>query len=166
MRRLSVTIAVLTVLVHLGGPVLEACGAKFLVATRIARHQRLRYAASPANILVYQHTDDEGVVEFSAALHDVLENVGHTVTVVASEDDLQDAARTHDFNIVMMELDVARRLRTDVESWSPDSVVLPMVAFATRPQASRAREEFGLVLRLPAKKSALLSTVHDAHAGN
>ncbi len=170
MKRLSVTIAALTVLVHLGSPVLEACGAKFLVASSIARYQRLQFAANPANILVYQQTDHEGADDddlraFAAKLRDLLEGVGHSVTVVATENDLQAAARTRDFDIVMMYLEVARRLRSDVESWSPDSAVLPIVAFSTRPQASRARQEFGQVLKLPAKNSETLSTVHDTYTG-
>ncbi len=162
MRKLSVTIAVLTVAAQLGSPVLEACGAKFLVATRIARYQRALFAASPANILVYRHNNEEEVVEFAAALRTVLEDVGHTVTVVTSEGDLQNAARTSDFSLVMMDLDTARQLRGDVESWAPDSALLPIAAYATRPQASRARQEFGQVLKVPARRSEVLSTVHDA----
>ncbi len=162
MRRLSVTIAILTVLVHLGAPVLEACGAKFLVATRIARYQRALFAANPANILVYQHNSEEEVVEFAAALRTVLEDVGHTVAVVTTEGDLQNAARTNDFSLVMMALDAARLLRGDVESWSPESTLLPIAKYATRPQASRARQEFGRVLKVPARRSEVLSAVHDA----
>ena len=161
MRRLSVTIAVLTVAVHLGSPVLEACGAKFLVATRIARYQRALFAANPTNILVYRHNSEEEVIEFFAALRVVLEDVGHSVTVVTSQGELQTVARTNDFSLVMMELDTARLLRSDVESWAPDSTLLPIAEYATRPQASRARQEFGQVLKVPARRSEVLSAVHD-----
>ena len=167
MKRLSLAIAALMAFVYLGSPVLEACGAKFLVATRIARYQRLQFSARPANILVYQHTsDDEEVVALAEALRLVMEDVGHSVTVVESESDLQNAAEAEDFDIVMMDLDVARRLRSNIESWTPESALLPMVAYATRPQASRARQEFGQVLRLPAKRVELLSTVHETHTGD
>ena len=96
----------------------------------------------------------------------MLEDVGHTVTIAASVDDLRDAARTDEFNIVMMGLGEARRLRDDVGSWSPDLVVLPVMTYAARPDAARAKREFGQVLTAPALTIELLSTVHDAYAGN
>ena len=166
MRKLSVTIATLTILVCLGSPVLEACGAKFLVATRVGRFQKLLFAAHAANILVYRHSSDQKLEEFVVKLTGMLEGVGHTVMVATSEAELRDAARTHQFNIVMMELDVARQLRADVASWSAETAVLPMVTYASTPVAARAEREFGQVLKLPALTSALLSTVYDTYPGN
>ena len=165
MRKLSVTIAALTVLGYLGSPVLEACGAKFLVATRVARLQRFQHAASPANILVYQHASDTDTAEFAAKLQTWLENVGHSVTIAAAEDELRDAARTNEFNLVMMGLEEARRLQASVTSWSPDLALLPITLYASRSDAVRATREFGHVLELPALTGAVLSTVHDAYTG-
>lgn len=164
MKKLMVTTAVLAGLAHLGSPILEACGAKFLVAARVARYQRQQYTANPAKILVYRHTNDTEDVEFVAKLKGMLEGVGHSVTVAASEADLRDATRTHDFNIVMMEIDVARQLREDLGSWSPASTVLPIMLFATRREASGAKREFGQVIKLPAKENVVLATVHRAYS--
>jgi hypothetical protein len=145
-------------------PLFEAaCGAKFLVATRSARLQRLQRAARPANILVYQHDTDAGVVEFMGALRDTLAGVGHRVTIVESEAALRQAAQTSDFNVVMLQLDQARRLRGNVESWAPDASILPMAAFVTRPDAASAKEEFGQILALPTKTSQLFSVVQAAY---
>ena len=162
MRRLMVLVAVLAVVAHLGIPVLEACGAKFLVATRSARFQRAQRATRPANILLYQHNDDAGVGEFMAALQSTLKDVGHKVTLVATEAALHDTASNNQFNVVMMQLDTARRLRGNLKSWSPDAAILPMKEFVTRPEASRAKEEFGQMLALPVKTSQLFSVVEAA----
>jgi DNA-binding NtrC family response regulator len=163
MRRPIVVVAVLTVFAQLGVPVLEACGAKFLVATRSARFQRAQHVTRPASILLYQHDDDAGVVEFMTALQSALNGVGHKVTLVANEAALRNAASSNRFNVVMMQLEEALRLRADLKSWSPGAAILPMAAFLTRPQAARAREEFGQILALPAKTSQVFSVVQAAY---
>ena len=162
MRKLFATMAVMTAIAHLGIPVLEACGAKFLVSTRSAHSQRVQRATRPANILVYQHNDDAEGVEFMTKLQEWLKGVGHRVTVVPSEGALREAATTRDFNVVMMQLDEARRLRSDLMSWSPNTAILPMADFVTRPEAARAKKEFGQMLTLPAKESQVFSVVEAA----
>jgi CheY-like chemotaxis protein len=162
MRKCYVLIAVLTVVGFLGEPVLEACGAKFLVATRSARFQRMQRATRPANILVYRHTDEAGVVEFIAALESTLERAGHSVTLATSESALRTETQTGEFNVVMMQLDEARRLRSNLAAWEPGAAILPMAAFLTKPESSRAKQEFGQVLALPLKDTQLFAVVQGA----
>ena len=163
MRRLVTVFAVIAAVADVGSSVLEACGAKFLVATRSARFQRSQRAIRPARILVYQHSSDRGVVEFTPALQETLNGVGHTVTVVAGESALRDAAGSGGYDIVMLQLDEARRLKASVKSWLPNATILPMGAYVTRPAAAAAKEEFGQVLTLPAKTSQLFSVVQAAY---
>jgi CheY-like chemotaxis protein len=159
MRRLIVSAAVLTVCVQLGVPVLEACGAKFLAVTGSARLQRARHTTRPAAILLYQHDSDAGLVEFLAKLQKLLTEVGHSVTLVTSEAALRDAAANGEYNLVMIQLDAARRLRSDLQSRSPRAAILPMQAFLTRSQAARMKQEFGHVLQLPTTDRQLFSVV-------
>lgn len=163
MRRLVTVFAVVAAATYAGPTVLDACGAKFLVATRSARFQRTQRTTHPARILVYQHSSDRGVAEFTSALQETLNGVGHTVTVVAGEAALRDAARGGGYDIVMMQLDAARRLKASVRSWLPDATLLPMGAYVTRPAAAAAKEEFGQVLTLPARTSQLFAVVQAAH---
>jgi CheY-like chemotaxis protein len=162
MRRLIVPAAVLTVCVQLGGPVLEACGAKFLAVTGSARHQRARHTTRPATILLYQHDSYAGLVEFMAKLQNVLIGVGHKVTLVTSEAALLDAAASGEYHLVMTQLDAARRLRSDLQSRSPRAVILPMEAFVTRRQRAGLKQEFGRVLELPTTDRQLFSVVDAA----
>jgi hypothetical protein len=162
MRKCYVVIAALTTLGFLGEPVLEACGAKFLVATRSARFQRMQRATRPANILIYRHTDEAGVVEFITALESTLERAGHSVTLAASESALRTQTQTGEFNVVMMQLDEARRLRSNLAAWEPGAAILPMAAFLTKPESSRAKQEFGQVLALPLKDTQLFAVVQSA----
>ena len=162
MRRLIVSAAVLTVCVQLGVPVLEACGAKFLAVTRSARFQRAQHTTRPATILLYRHNSDADLAEFMTKLQNMLIEIGHRVTLVTSEDDLRDAAGRSAFNVVMMQLDAARRLQNDVKSRSPRAVILPMEAFVTKAQSAQLKNEFGQVLTLPTTDRQLFSVVQAA----
>ena len=163
MRTLILPIAVLTLFVSMHGPVLDACGAKFLVATRSARFQRARHTTRPANILLYRHNEDPGVAEFMTKLQGVLEGVGHKVTLVGGQTALRDAVTSNEFNVVMMHLAEARRLRDDLKSWSPHMSILPMKEFVTRAEAARAKEEFGQMLALPTLDTQVFSMVQAAY---
>jgi hypothetical protein len=162
MRKSVIVIAAVAVVAVAAVPVLEACGAKFLVATRSTRFQRLQRAAHPANILVYRHSEEAGTIEFMTALETNLKGVGHTVTVVAGESALRAQTRDKEFAVVMMQLDEARRLKSDLAAMEPGAAIVPMAAFLTRPETARAKQEFGQVLTLPSKTSQLFSVVDDA----
>ena len=163
MRKLMLLAAILGLCVHVWGPVLEACGAKFLAVTGSARLQRTRHTTRPATILLYQHDSDAGLEEFMTKLKKVLIDVGHKVTLATSEAALRSAAGSGEYSLVVMQLDAARRLRNDLKSLSPRAVVLPMQSFVTRSQAARLKQEFGRVLELPTTDRKLFSVVDAAY---
>jgi hypothetical protein len=161
MRRFIVLVAVFTLWVPAGTALLEACGATFLVATGSALWQRSQRTRHPANILVYQHSRDADVVEFVAKLRTMLTTMGHHVTVADGQPALSDASGN--FNVVMLELDEARRLRTSIESKLPNAAILPMDALVTQPVIARAKLDFGRMLVLPATSREVFSTVEAAY---
>lgn len=163
MRAFIVLVAVLTGFVQLSGRVLEACGAKFIVATKSPRFQLAHRTPRPATILLYQHTPDPDVAGFIVELRNVLKSVGHKVSIATSETALREAAGRQKFDVVMMELDAARRLRNDLTSWSGGAAILPMKQYVPGAEAARVKEEFGQMLKLPTTDRELLSVVRDAH---
>jgi hypothetical protein len=162
MRRFIVLVAVFTLWVPAGTTLLEACGAKFLVATGSALWQRSQRSTHPANILVYQHSRDAEVVEFVAKLRTMLAAMGHHVTVADGQQALSDASAGH-YNLVMLELNEARRLKTSIESKLPNAAILPMDALVTQPVIARAKQDFGRMLVLPATSREVFSTVEAAY---
>lgn len=162
MRKLIVLLAVVAGFVDMSGRVLEACGAKFLVGPKSPFFQLGQRTTQPATILIYQHTADADVVEFIAELRKLLNGVGHKVTLVTSEAALRDVAGRQRFNVVMMQLDAARRLRSDLTSWSHGAAILPMKEYVPGAEAARVKEEFGQLLKLPATPHDVLSVVRAA----
>jgi hypothetical protein len=71
MRVFIVFVVVLSGFLQMSGRVLEACGAKFIVTMKSPRALLAQRATRPATILLYQHTEDVGVVEFIGELRNV-----------------------------------------------------------------------------------------------
>ena len=142
--------------------VVEACGAKFLVATGSAFWQRSQRTLHPANILVYQHNRETDVVEFVTKLRGMLGAMGHKVTVADGEAELRNASGGK-FSVVMLQLDEARRLKASLAATLPNAAILPMEALVTQPVIAVAKQEFGRMLVLPATTKEVFSTVEAAH---
>lgn len=164
MRRFLLALALLAGTAVVTDAVLDACGSKFLVGARTARYQRLQAAVNPATILFYYQVDpndpeSEGGWDDVTA---VLSKVGHSIEPTTDENELKRALSSGKFDVVMMTIDDARDRRAEVQTLAPDTILLPMMEFPTRPQYSRAKREFGQVLQTPSTLARLLSTIEKA----
>ena len=165
MRRLLLGVLFLAAAMVLGDTVLDACGSKFLVGARSARYQRLQTALHPSTILFYWEDDPTTEEDDEASWAEVraaIEKVGHRFEMATNRSTFDSAVRAGKFEIIMMSLNEARSRQTDVAAIAPDSVLLPFVEFPTRPEYSKAKREFGQVLKIPATVSQLLSTIDKA----
>ena len=162
MQKLLAVAAAAIMSVQVGTTLVEACGAKFLVATGSAFWQRSQRSQHPANILVYQHNRDTDVVEFVTKLRGMLGAMGHKVTVADGEAGLRDASGGK-FSVVMLKLDEARRLKGSLAAALPNATILPMEALVTQPVIAVAKQEFGRMLVLPATTKEVFSTVEASH---
>ncbi len=170
MKRFPVAVGLVAGVGLLGVQILEACGAKFLVSSRAARYQRLQAAENPASILLYWPADaSDPVSEYEAtadyeAFLAAVEKAGHSLQVTTDLEAFRAAAGTGAFDIFLMDLADARRLRAEIELLSPDTAILPVMEFATRPSLSQAKKEFGQVLSTPTTARRLLATIADSHS--
>lgn len=162
MKRLLTAITALVIWAQFGPAVMEACGAKFLVATGTAQLQRSQRTKHPARILVYQHSRNADTVAFVTKLRDMLKGMGHQVSVADGEAGLKDVSGST-FNVVMLRLEEARRLKSVVTSAQPNATILPMDALVPSPVIAVAKQEFGRMLVLPATTHEVYSIVEDAH---
>ena len=162
MRRQIVAVAVVALSFQFSTTLMEACGAKFLVATGSVFWQRSQRTTHPADILLYQHSRDKDVVEFTAKLGAMLKEMGHKVTVADGEAALRAGSRGK-FTVVMLKLDEARRLKPVIASGLPKASILPMDVFLKQPELTVARQEFGQILNLPATPKDVFSTVDTAY---
>ncbi len=164
MRRLLLGCSLLLGTAIVGDFVLDACGSKFLVGARSARYHRLQMTMNPASILWYYEEgpdtpeDERWDPEFEAWM----EKIGHTIELAGDPDELRSAMLGGKFDIVILDIDFAREQRTELESLAVDAVLLPTLLFPTRSEYSKAKREFGTVLKYPATMGGLLSAIDKA----
>ena len=164
MRRLLLVGSLLLGTAVVGDFVLDACGSKFLVGARSARYQRLQMTMNPASILWYSQEDantpedERWDPEFEA----YMEKIGHTIEMASDLDELRSAMLAGKFDVVILQIDLLREERAELESLAADAVLLPTLLFPTRPEYSKAKREFGTVLKYPATMSGFLSAIDKA----
>jgi hypothetical protein len=161
MKRLVLVLVVSGVVAGLSDTVLNACGSKFLVASKGARYQRVLASIQPARILFYWPEDASTREEdrWNPAASEMLESAGHTVEVSWNDKTFLHAARGGHFEVLVLPIDDARRLRPDLEALSESSAVVPLLVLPTRSEYSRAREEYGVVMKLPTTSDKMLAAL-------
>jgi len=163
MKALSIA---LVAVVGLGAAdsVLEACGAKFLVSSRAARYQRLQTSEGGSLFLYWNlapatpEQEQEGRENYEA-FRAFLEKVGYSIEATTDANEFRTAARTGDYDIILMPLEAARELRADVAALAPGAALLPVAVFATRAEEAQAEREFGHVLNTPASSQEVLTVL-------
>ena len=166
MKKLAFSLVLLAGVAAMSDTVALACGSKFLVSIRSPRYQRMLANLEPTTILVYWRQDastpDEGRWHPNATK--ALEMVGHTVELTFDPERFRDAADSGNYEVVIMLLEEARALKSEVESLYPTAALLPIAHFPTRSEYSQAKREFGRVFKTPSTASKLLTAVEKARS--
>ena len=161
MKKLFLVLVVVGGIVGLSDAVLNACGSKFLVSSRGARYQRVLASIQPTSILWYWQQDGNTEEEdrWNPNAEKMLASVGHTVDVTFDADAFLGAARDGGFDVLLLPIDEARRLQPELAALPPGSAVVPMLQFPTRSQYSQAREEYGVVMKIPTTTDKFLAAL-------
>lgn len=161
MKKLFLVLLIFGGIVGLSDTVLNACGSKFLVSSKSGRYQRVLASIKPTSILFYWQQDGNTKEEdrWNPAAEEMLESVGHTVEVSYDADAFLDAAGDGGFDVLVLAIDEARRLQADLAALPPGPAVVPLLMFPTRSQYSQAREEYGVVMKLPTTTEKMLAAL-------
>ena len=164
MKKLLLLFVVSVSMVGLGDTVLNACGSKFLVSSKSARYQRVLAGIKPTNILWYYEQDEDTPEDerWDPDFQEFFEQAGHTLEVTFNEDTFLSAAKNGDYDVILVSIEQARLLQNEIASLAPDAAVLPILEFPTRSQYSAAREEWGIVLKLPTTTPKFLAAIDKA----
>ena len=164
MKKLLVFLVILAGVAVSSDAVLQACGSKFLVSSRGARYQRILASIKPTNILWY-YEQDENTPEDEQWNPDTekwLNQIGHTLELTVDADSFLGAAKNGEFDVLLVNVEEARELQTEMASLAPDAAVLPILTFPTRSQYTQARKEFGIVMKLPTTSPKFLAAIEKA----
>jgi hypothetical protein len=149
-------VAVVTMSVYSGAT--YACGeSMFRVGKGV--HYRAFSAPIPGSVLVFARTDSERVVA------EDLRAAGHSVSIVASDDELVSEMQDHDFDVVV----APYSKREVVEAQSPEIAAHPnWVPVVVKGSADQrlARAEFGNVVTTDADVRKYLKAIHKTLKAN
>ena len=164
MKKLLLLFVVSVVILGLGDTVLNACGSKFLVSSKGARYQRILASIKPTNILWYYEQDENTPEDeqWDTDSEKWFDQVGHTLEVTFDVDTFLAAAKNGDYDVVMLHVEEAKILQSQIASLAPDAAVLPILKFPTRSVYSAARKEWGIVLKFPTTSPKFLAAIEKA----
>ena len=158
MRRILLSLGVAsTVFIQSSVPV-DACGDKLLMLGRGIRFQS-RHSGRPAAVLLYLPMGTRGGGPLTdPKLESALTEAGHTVRSVTTKEELSQALRSGQYDVVLADLAEAADLQRSLATDATNAVVLPVAyllapASASKQQAkvdtARAAKEFSVVLQVP-----------------
>jgi hypothetical protein len=132
MSRSALLVAALIMSVPALYPVAHACGDKFLMVGRGARFQRAYASVYPGKVLIYARpsTDLKAAIR-DPQLHKALRQAGHAVSVIEDWALLEQALKQVPFDVVLVDVAEAARLR-DLVAVSPAHPEALYVAFASK----------------------------------
>ncbi len=165
MKRLSKSIVMIVLLLIVAGPRSFACGDKFILGSSGSQLERATTAKHPGRILVYREPNSET----AAALKDpeldkYLKQAGHSTRDADGPQDLQYALGADRFDLVLVDYRAASRLRDQLVSKGLPIRVVPVLDRGSRQFLSAAKQEFKVVLNVPASVSSVLTTIDKAMA--
>ena len=169
MRRILFSLALAVALLVQSPMPADACGDKLLVLGRGVRFQS-RHTPRAVSVLLYLPAATRGVGPLSdPKLESSLTEAGHKVRSVTSKEELNEALRSSQYDVVLTDLAAASDLQRALTADATNPVVVPavyLVAPASQQQAkadtAKAGKEFSVVLQVPDRPGHYCATVDKA----
>ena len=140
-----------------------ACGDKFVVLARCVSYQRVVNLAHPGHLLiVWTPGSKPGAAIRDRELQQTLQQAGHQVTVVEESTQFDDAIRSGQFRVLLVDIADAERIEQRLRAASAKTVVLPVLRQASKADYAQARQQYKCAVNIPSRRSQVLTAVADA----
>lgn len=147
---------------------LEACGDKLFMLGRGLRFQS-RHSPRPATVLLYLPAAARAGPLSDPNLESALSEAGHTLRSVSTREELSEALRTGQYDVLLTDLAEASELQRTPVVVGHSLIVVPAVHLvaSTSPQqvkadTARAAKEFSLVVQVPGRPGHYCAAVDKA----
>jgi hypothetical protein len=162
MRRPLTDFAIVTALILTTAQPSPACGDKFVIFGRGVRFRAAYAAAHPADILVYMNPMSRvPLVDRDFHLVATLRLAGHRPSVVETRDELQDALTSTRYDILIVDLEDAAGLETEVQHASSPPEVVPLVYKASGAEFAELAKKYNCLLKADRRNHQLLSVLDE-----
>ena len=162
MRRSLTDFAFAVALVLATAQASDACGDKFVVFGRGVRFRTAYAAAHPAAILVYMNpTSHVPLVDRDFHLVATLRLAGHRPSVVETKDELHDALSSTRYDLLIVDLEDAAGVETEVQKSESAPVVVPLIYNVSGTEFAELAKKYSCLLKADRRNHQLLSVLDE-----
>ena len=146
MRKL-VVVLITTSVIQFGMQYADACGDKTMRVKIGLRYYQPLAAKHPSKILIYSAALPPGK---AVELRDFLNNkVGHKAAAMDDLGSIKNDLRTSHYDLVLTNLAEAPELQKHVESFTPQTVVVPVLFKQPKSEAKAAQKQYKVIVNNP-----------------
>jgi len=145
MRRLAVVL-IATSVVQFGIKYADACGDKTMRVKTGLRYYQTQIARHPSTILIHSAALPTGK---AVELRDFLNKVGHKATALDDVGSIKSDLRNTHYDLVLTNLEEAPNLQKQVESFTPNTRVVPVLFKQPEAEAKAAAKQYKVIVKNP-----------------
>ena len=143
----NLLIVVLTaLLIQFGINHVNACGDKTLRVKTGLRYYQPLAAKHPSKVLIYSAALPPGV---AVELRNFLNKVGHKATAMDDVGSIKNNLKSSSYDLVLTNLAEASELQKQVESFTPKTVVVPVLLKQPKSDETAAKKQYKVVIKNP-----------------
>lgn len=125
---------------------IHACGDKTMRVKTGLRFYQAQASKNPSKILILSSALPTGKAE---ELKEFLNKVGHKATAASNLSSIKNSLRTSQYDLVFTDLAEASDLQSQVQSFTPKTVVVPVLLKQPKSEAQAAGKQFKVVVNKP-----------------
>jgi hypothetical protein len=145
MRKL-VVVLIATLAIQFAMQVAGACGDKTMRVKTGLRYYQLQAAKHPSTILIHSAALPTGK---AAELRDSLNKVGHKATALDDVGSIKNNLRNAHYDLVLTNLAEAPDLQKQVDSFTPNTRVVPVLLKQPDAEAKAAAKQYKVIIKNP-----------------
>ncbi|HEX6730432.1 MAG TPA: hypothetical protein VF074_10495 [Pyrinomonadaceae bacterium] len=145
MRKVLVVVFT-AVFIQLGMNYADACGDKTMRVKTGLRYYQPKAAKNPSKILIYSASLPKGK---AVELRDFLNKVGHKATTMDDVGSIKNNLRSSYYDLVLTNLTEAPELQKQVESFTPKTVVVPVLLKLPDSEVKAAKTRYKVTIKNP-----------------
>ena len=131
---------------HFGMPYARACGDKTMRVQRGLRFYQPLAQKNPSKVLIHSAALPAGK---AAELRDFLNKTGHKATSMDDLASVKSSLTTSRYDLVLTDLSDASELQRQVESFTPQTVVVPVLLKQPKAEAKAAKKQYRVIVNNP-----------------
>lgn len=144
--RILIVALITTLFIQFSTPYANGCGDKTMRVKTGLRYYQTQAAKHPSKILIYSASLPSGK---AVELRDFLNNAGHKSRVMDDVGGIKNDIKNSHYDLVLTNLAEAAELQKQVESFTPNTVVVPVLFKQSKLDEKAAAKQYKVIVNNP-----------------